>query len=158
MKNVVRELLFIFLFLCVSAPVLTLPGAITDRGSTLGYNESFTLGTLTVYNPTRSQCDADPLVTASNKRIDTKKLRAGSIRWMALSRDLLKRWGGTLHYGDTITLHSGDDAIDGKWIIQDTMNKRFSNRGDLLFDAATRSRGKWSNVTVTRKVPLQFIP
>ena len=157
MKNVAKEVLLTFLFLCASAPILTLPGATIDKGFLIAYNESFTLNTLTVYNPMRSQCDADPLVTASNKRIDTKKLRAGSVRWMALSRDLLKRWGGTLHYGDTITLHSGDDAIDGEWIIQDTMNKRFYNRGDLLFHAAIRSRGKWSNVTVTRKVPLQLM-
>jgi len=112
-------------------------------------NDSFTLDVLTVYNPLSSQCDASPLVTASNHRINEKKLRIGAIRWMALSRDLLKRWGGRIQYGDTINLQSGDASIDGFWVVHDTMNKRFRNRGDLLFDSKVRSRGKWSNVMVT---------
>jgi len=151
MKNLVRKPMLIFLFLCASAPVLTLPGATIGKKSFIFYHESFTLDTLTIYNPRRLQCDEDPLVTASNKRINTAKLRAGSIRWMALSRDLLKRWGGTLLYGDTILLNSGDASIDGRWIIQDTMNKRFRNRGDLLFDQTTRSTGRWTNVSISRR-------
>jgi hypothetical protein len=128
---------------------LTLPGASTERYSTLVIPETFILDTLTIYNPTTKQCDRDPLVTASNKRIDIHELKAGSIRWMALSRNMLKRWGGALNYGDTIILQTGDPAVDGKWVIQDTMNKKFTNRGDLLFDAS-RTRGLWKNVRMLR--------
>ena len=110
---------------------------------------SFTLDVLTVYNPVSRQCDATPLVTASNHRINESKLRSGSIRWMALSRDLLNKWGGRIHFGDTINLSSGDPAIDGLWVVHDTMNRRFRNHGDLLFDAKVRSTGKWSNVVIT---------
>ena len=109
---------------------------------------SVTLDVLTVYNPVVRQCDATPLLTASNQRINEAKLRTGEIRWMALSRDLLKRWGGKIHYGDTINLTSGDSTIDGLWVVQDTMHRRFQNRGDLLFDARVRSSGKWSNVVI----------
>lgn len=142
-------MLLTILFLCTSATILKLPGAIRNRRSIIVHPESLRLNIVTVYNPVEAQCDSDPLITASNKRIDTKELSAGKIRWMALSRDLLKRWGGSLHYGDTVVLSAGDDEIDGLWVIQDTMNKRFRNRGDLLFDASTRSRGKWRNVTIT---------
>ena len=141
------------IFVCINlllSYTLTLPGATTNRDSMLVIPETFILDTLTIYNPTTKQCDRDPLVTASNKRIDIHELRAGTIRWMALSRNMLKRWGGVLNYGDTIFLQAGDPAVDGKWVIQDTMNKKFINRGDLLFDAA-RTRGMWKNVTMVRK-------
>jgi hypothetical protein len=128
---------------------LTLPGATTARNSVLRISEMFILDTLTIYNPTSRQCDRDPLVTASNKTIDIHKLKAGSIRWMALSRNMLKRWGGALNYGDTIVLQAGDSIVDGNWVIQDTMNKKFFNRGDLLFDES-RTKGMWKNVTLLR--------
>jgi hypothetical protein len=111
----------------------------------------FTLDTLTVYNPSEAQCDADPFVTASNRRINPDKLRKGTIRWMAVSRNMLKRWGGGLNFGDTVVIQSGDTTIDGLWVIQDTMNKRYKNRGDLLFDERFKSNGLWTNVTITKR-------
>jgi hypothetical protein len=112
--------------------------------------ETFILDTLTIYNPVVEQCDSDPLITASNAKIDTLKLRKKKIRWMALSRDMLKRWNGKLNYGDTVILESGDNAIDGKWVIQDTMNKRYKKRGDLLFDMSVRKSGRWLNVKMIK--------
>ena len=108
------------------------------------------LDALTVYNPTVNQCDRTPLVTASNSTIDKIKLSNREIRWMALSRNLLKRWNGKFHYGDTVMVNSGDASIDGFWIIKDTMNKRYKNYGDLLFHGDIRSRGKWHKVEITR--------
>ncbi len=67
----------------------------------------FVLETLTIYNPEESQCDTDPLITANNSKIDLDKLRRNEIRWMALSRNLLKRWNGAFNYGDTVSVHSG---------------------------------------------------
>jgi hypothetical protein len=69
---------------------------------------------------------------------------------MALSREMLSRWGGELKYGDTLTVNAGDNAIDGEWIIQDTMAKRFSKHGDLLFHQVNRKTGRWTNVTVQK--------
>jgi hypothetical protein len=112
------------------------------------------LKALTVYNPTQKQCDRTPLVTACNSKIDERKLRQQEIRWMALSRDLLKRWNGKFHYGDTVLIASGDANIDGFWIIKDTMNKRYQNHGDLLFDEDIRTRGKWRNVQITLVKPV----
>lgn len=71
---------------------------------------------------------------------------------MALSRDLLKRWKGDFHYGDTVLVTANDPAIDGLWVIKDTMNKRFKKRGDLLFDQSVRKSGKWTHVEISRVV------
>jgi hypothetical protein len=108
------------------------------------------LDVLTIYHPTKRQCDKTPLVTASNSKINVNDLKNQNIRWMALSRDLLKRWKGDFHYGDTVLVTSGDPQIDGFWIIKDTMNKRYKNRGDLLFDSQVRKLGKWKNVEISK--------
>src|SRR5262245_30755458 len=60
---------------------------------------TYLLETLTVYNPTARQCDSSPLITASNARIDIDKLLRQQIRWMALSRNMLKKWDGEFCYG-----------------------------------------------------------
>jgi hypothetical protein len=133
-----------------SAWTINLPGATTSRKPFVIIHERFHLDTLTVYNPVRQQCDHDPLVTASNQRINEQKLRSGQLRWLALSRDMIHRWGGKLHYGDTLTLKAGDPSIDGQWILQDTMHKRFRRRGDLLFARMHRALGRWTNVTITK--------
>jgi hypothetical protein len=108
------------------------------------------LETLTIYHPVTNQCDADPLITANNSRIDLDKLSRNEIRWMALSRDLLKRWNGEFNYGDTVILHAGDPDIDGLWVVNDSMNKRFKDRGDLLFHHDKRTTGIWKNVKIIR--------
>jgi hypothetical protein len=87
------------------------------------------------YNAVVSQCDSDPLNTADMSRIDTVKLKLGEIRWCALSRDLLSRWGGIIDYGDTITVKSiRKPQINGEWVVHDCMNARYKNSVDFLFD------------------------
>jgi hypothetical protein len=127
-----------------SAELIPLPSA--------SATEYYVLETLTIYNPVTNQCDADPLITANNSRIDLDKLRRNEIRWMALSRDLLKRWNGKFNYGDTVRLEAGDATIDGLWVINDNMNKRFKNRGDLLFHRDSRTTGIWKNVKMSKVV------
>ena len=86
----------------------------------------------TMYNPVASQCDSDPLVTADNSKINLTDLKNEKIRWCALSRDLLKRWGGPYNYGDTLRVHHSDPKIKGLWVIHDTMNARWKKRIDFL--------------------------
>lgn len=119
---------------------------------------SVVLDALTIYNPVTKQCDRTPLVTANNSKIDIGKLQKQQLRWMALSRDLLKKWKGKFHYGDTVLITSGDSDIDGYWIIKDTMNKRYKNHGDLLFDSNVRTMGKWKHVEVTRVESITVYP
>lgn len=85
--------------------------------------------TATMYNAVESQCDSDPLVTAGMYKIDPKK--ASDHKWVALSRDLLKRWGGEFDYGDTIRIENAGEK-SGTYTVVDTMNPRFKNKIDIL--------------------------
>lgn len=85
--------------------------------------------TATMYNAVESQCDADPLITAGMYKINPKK--ASEHKWVALSRDLLKRWGGKFDYGDTIRIENAGDK-SGIYTVVDTMNARFTNKIDIL--------------------------
>jgi 3D (Asp-Asp-Asp) domain-containing protein len=90
----------------------------------------------TTYNAVPSQCDSNPLTTADGSKIDPDKLRDGKIRWCALSRDFIARWGGLFDYGDTIQVGSfSSPQINGKWVVHDCMNKRYTNSLDFLFDS-----------------------
>lgn len=66
--------------------------------------------------------------TASGKKIDIKKLNSGKLRWVALSRDLLRHY----KYGDTITVISDNPKVNGKWIVMDKMGKHHRKRIDFL--------------------------
>ena len=91
--------------------------------------------TVTVYHAVEGQTDDSPDILADGTKIDPAK--AGSYRYCALSRNLLERWDGPYAYGDTIYLEDAGH-FSGPWIVKDTMNKRFTNRVDLLVDLDTR--------------------
>ena len=100
----------------------------------------------TYYNPAKNQCDNDPLVTASNDKISLSKLRKKQIRWIACSRDLIKRWGGKLHYGDTVYVESKNKNLCGYWVVKDSMNKRYKKRIDFL--CSGKIKGDFSDVVI----------
>ena len=74
-----------------------------------------------MYNAEVKQCDKDPLTTAGMYKINPHK--ASEHNWIAVSRDLLKRWGGQFDYGDKVCI-KGAGHKDGVYTIVDTMNKR----------------------------------
>jgi len=84
---------------------------------------------VTMYHPTRGQTDSTPDILADGTKITIHK--ASEYRYVAVSRNLLKRWGGWLDYGDFIVL-KGTGGKDGVYQVKDTMNKRFVNRIDIL--------------------------
>ena len=43
--------------------------------------------TLTCYQPVKSQCNNQPLVTADGSKINLHHLKRGRIKWCAVSRD-----------------------------------------------------------------------
>lgn len=102
--------------------------------------------TATMYYAVESQCDSDPLITAGMYEINPK--RASDHKWIAMSRDLLKRWGGEFDYGDKVMI-SGTDGKDGIYTVVDTMNKRFTNKIDILETEGTPLY-KFDNVKVTK--------
>ena len=102
----------------------------------------------TTYNPSKWQCDSDPLITADNSLIDVEKLKANQIKWVALSRDLILdpyrnsyfphkgHWNGLFSFGDTIDVQSvSSPQINGKWVVRDCMNARYKNSIDFLMDS-----------------------
>jgi len=98
--------------------------------------------TVTTYNPTRQQCDSTPNITADGTKINPK--RATQYRYVALSRDLLSRWGGPFKYGDYIVIE-GTDGWDGVYQVRDTMNPKWVKRVDIL---TTNSKFKYNNITM----------
>tara|TARA_Y100001937_G_scaffold19561_1_gene26939 strand:- start:65 stop:586 length:522 start_codon:yes stop_codon:yes gene_type:complete len=102
--------------------------------------------TVTTYNPTRQQCDSTPNITADGTRINPKK--ATQYRYVALSRDLLSRWGGPFDYGDYIVIE-GTSKWDGVYQVRDTMNPKWVKRVDIL---TTNSRFKYNNITMYKYV------
>jgi 3D (Asp-Asp-Asp) domain-containing protein len=107
------------------------------EGVSEGVSEGLSEGvnvTATMYNAVVSQCDADPLVTAGMYIINPRK--ASEHKWVALSRDLLSRWGGEYTYGDKIEISGAGDK-DGTYTVVDTMNERFTNRIDILETVGT---------------------
>lgn len=104
--------------------------------------------TATMYNPVISQCDKDPLITAGMYKINPKK--ASKHRWIAVSRNLLKRWGGRFHYGDKVSI-SGAGHKNGVYKIVDTMNPRFKNRIDFLETKGTKHY-KYTNVLIRKLI------
>ena len=84
---------------------------------------------VTMYQPVVRQTDNTPNVTADGTRIRIS--RASDYKFVALSRNLLSRWGGPFNYGDFILI-KGTDKKDGVYQVRDTMNKRYVNRIDIL--------------------------
>ena len=102
--------------------------------------------TVTTYNPTRGQTDSTPNELADGTKI--KPWRATDYRYVALSRDLIARWGGPFEYGDYIVIE-GTDGWDGIYQVRDTMNPKWVNRVDIL---TTNSRFKYDNITMYKYV------
>ena len=86
--------------------------------------------TATVYNAVPGQTDDEPFVTADNSRI--KRHYGTKQRWMALSQDLLKHWGGKFKYGDKVRVKGMSPKLDGVYTVHDTMNSRHRHCMDVL--------------------------
>jgi len=102
--------------------------------------------TVTTYNPTRHQTDSTPNELADGTKI--KPWKATQYRYVALSRDLLSRWGGPFDYGDYVVIE-GTGKYDGIYQVRDTMNRKWINRVDIL---TTNGRFKYDNITLYKYV------
>ena len=102
--------------------------------------------TITMYNPLVGQTDSTPNQTADGTVIDPT--RASEYRYVALSRDLIARWGGPFEYGDYVML-KGTEGHDGIYQVRDTMASKFINRVDILRTEGSR-QFRFENVTLYR--------
>ena len=93
------------------------------------FNEFGIIVDVTMYQPLYPQTDKTPDITADGTRIRIHK--ASEYKFVALSRNLLKRWGGPFDYGDFVLLkHAGHK--DGVYQVRDTMNPKWVNVVDIL--------------------------
>lgn len=95
----------------------------------------------TVYNAVPEQTNSDPSHTATMFRLDLSNPYKHRI--VALSRDLLK-----IYPYHSIVCITGT-AYDGEYIVEDTMNKRYTNRIDLLINSEMQI-GNWPNAKITK--------
>ena len=95
----------------------------------VNYETEGMIVTVTMYQPLRYQTDSTPNILADGTRIRTQE--ASNYKFIAVSRNLLKRFGGWLDYGDFVLLR-GTPGKDGVYQVRDTMNKRWVNRIDIL--------------------------
>jgi len=102
--------------------------------------------TATMYYPVVNQCDKDPLVTAGMFKINPRK--ASEHKWIAMSRNLLKRWKGDFDYGDLVEI-KGAGKKSGVYKVVDTMNKRYKDRIDILETEGT-SFYKFNDIQIAK--------
>lgn len=84
---------------------------------------------VTMYRPNIYETDSTPNITADGTRIRIHK--ASEYKFVALARNLLKRWGGPFDYGDFILI-KGTKHKDGVYQVRDTMNPKYVNYVDIL--------------------------
>ena len=99
---------------------------------------------VTMYQPVYPQTDKTPDITADGTRIRISK--ASEYKFVALSRNLLKRWGGPFDYGDFILIR-GTEHKDGVYQVRDTMNPKWVNVVDIL-ESKHVSPYKYENVHI----------
>lgn len=104
----------------------------------------------TYYNVDSTQCEGDPTVTADGSIIDLQKLNSGDIRWVALSRNLLKRWGGRFDFGDKIKVEHKDSRIAGIWTVRDCTAARHHNHIDFLIPKGKDFAGRTRNIKISK--------
>ena len=93
------------------------------------YNEYGIEVDVTMYQPNEIQCDDTPNITADGTKIRISK--ASEYKFVALSRNLLKRWGGPFDYGDFVLIKN-TPSKDGVYQVRDTMNPKWVNVVDIL--------------------------
>lgn len=102
--------------------------------------------TITVYNAVANQCNEDYLTTADGSLIDTKALENGTLKWCAVSRDMLR---DGYKYGDKIEILHADPLIAGIYEIHDTTAPRFEKHIDILMPEKIKT-GKWYGVKIKK--------
>ncbi len=100
------------------------------------------LVTATIYHAVEAQTNSDPSHTASMYKLDLSNPYKHRI--IAVSRDLLKKFP----YGTMVKIEG--TKYDGIYQVQDTMNKRYKNRIDILINVEMGRLGKWEGVKISK--------
>ena len=103
--------------------------------------QTITHVTLTCYQPVKSQCNNQPLVTADGSKINLHHLKRGRIKWCAISRDLLYLF--PKNKPKRVFIEGF-----GVYEVRDVMNKRHKHRIDILIHPKDSKRISIKNVKV----------
>lgn len=103
--------------------------------------QTITHVTLTCYQPVKSQCNNQPLVTADGSKINLHHLKRGNIKWCAISRDLLYLF--PKNKPKRVSIEGF-----GVYEVKDVMNKRHNHRIDILIHPKNSKRISIKNVKV----------
>lgn len=106
--------------LCMNGHVLYCPIDTTIPGIVV---------TVTNYNPEPGQTDGSPCTGANSTDLCAI---AKTERVAAVSRNLLKRWGGSIRYGDRILVQHERTECSGVFRVEDTMHERFTDYVDVF--------------------------
>ncbi|MBC5994306.1 RlpA-like double-psi beta-barrel domain-containing protein [Pontibacter cellulosilyticus] len=101
-----------------------------------------------IYHPEPGQTDTTPYITADGSRISKRNPKKH--RWIAVSRDLHSKWGGSLSFGDSLWVTGISDELDGVYVVRDIMNRRMRKQIDLLVGRNDHIMGIWKNVQVAK--------
>lgn len=82
---------------------------------------------ITSYRSVPNQTDSSPFTTSIGERVHPHGI--------AVSRNLLKRWGGPLDYGDTVYIEGY-----GVKIVNDCMHERHKNHVDIWVSTAAEEK------------------
>lgn len=103
--------------------------------------------TVTMYQPVQSQTDDTPNITADGTVI--KVDRASEYRYVAVSQNMLIKNGGFLNFGDYVWVDAGKKS--GVYQVRDVMNRRFTDRIDILEGVDVRPY-KYDNARMVKLV------
>lgn len=127
----------VFLTLCFC---LFLGSTINAKGSD---DKVITHCTVTSYNAVKSQTDDTPTITADGTKINHKKVKNGTQKIAAISRDLL--W--MIPFGSIIEVEGY-----GRYEVRDTMNARYNHCIDILQHSSKPNfKEEHVKITVIRK-------
>ncbi|WP_125425877.1 RlpA-like double-psi beta-barrel domain-containing protein [Hymenobacter metallilatus] len=110
--------------------------------------------TATTYWPEVGQTDDAPMETADGSIIPTR--HSSKTRWLAVSRDMLAKWGGPFHFGEKVRVQGISEALDGVYIIHDTMNRRHRHCVDVLVnerECKNGLEGRWPDIRLSKVAP-----
>lgn len=87
--------------------------------------------------------------TASGDVPDYKKVNNGTIRWVALSRDMFDKG---YKMNDTIFVESDNPRVVGFWVVKDKMGPRHHDAIDFLMTRENSKEFGIGYVTITKKI------
>ena len=112
-----------------SKKINALQGALSQCDDKLAKHENDIHNVVvTMYQPLPSQTDDTPNITADGTVI--KVDRASEYRYVAVSQNMLIKNGGFLNFGDYVWVDAGKKS--GVYQVRDVMNRRFTDRIDIL--------------------------